>query len=163
MLILIIISMAVVLLDQGTKLLVIHNIAPTDTIPVLPRILNLVYVKNTGAAFSILSGKTFFLSLISLAVCVGIVWYLVKNRPENKLMLLSVSLVLGGAVGNLIDRMFRGSVVDFFEVIFVDFPVFNVADIAITVGAILLMIYVLFFDREKKNGGKEDSDAGSKA
>mgnify|MGYP004493385635 FL=1 len=163
MLIWIIISLAVVLLDQGTKLLVIHNIAPTDTISVLPRILNLVYVKNTGAAFSILSGKTFFLSLISLAVCVGIVWYLIKNRPENKLMLLSVSLVLGGAVGNLIDRMLRGSVVDFFEVIFVDFPVFNVADIAITVGAVLLMIYVLFFDREKKSSGKEDSDADSKA
>ena len=163
MLIWIIISLAVVLLDQGTKLLVIHNIAPTDTISVLPRILNLVYVKNTGAAFSILSGKTFFLSLISLAVCVGIVWYLIKNRPENKLMLLSVSLVLGGAVGNLIDRMLRGSVVDFFEVIFVDFPVFNVADIAITAGAVLLMIYVLFFDREKKSSGKEDSDADSKA
>ncbi len=163
MLIWVIISLAVVLLDQGTKLLVIHNIAPTDTISVLPRILNLVYVKNTGAAFSILSGKTFFLSLISLAVCVGIVWYLIKNRPENKLMLLSVSLVLGGAVGNLIDRMLRGSVVDFFEVIFVDFPVFNVADIAITAGAVLLMIYVLFFDREKKSSGKEDSDADSKA
>ena len=163
MLIWVIISLAVVLLDQGTKLLVIHNIAPTDTISVLPRILNLIYVKNTGAAFSILSGKTFFLSLISLAVCVGIVWYLIKNRPENKLMLLSVSLVLGGAVGNLIDRMLRGSVVDFFEVIFVDFPVFNVADIAITAGAVLLMIYVLFFDREKKSSGKEDSDADSKA
>lgn len=163
MLIWVIISLAVVLLDQGTKLLVIHNIAPTDTISVLPRILNLVYVKNTGAAFSILSGKTFFLSLISLAVCVGIVWYLIKNRPENKLMLLSVSLVLGGAVGNLIDRMLRRSVVDFFEVIFVDFPVFNVADIAITAGAVLLMIYVLFFDREKKSSGKEDSDADSKA
>lgn len=163
MLIWVIISLAVVLLDQGTKLLVIHNIAPTDTISVLPRILNLVYVKNTGAAFSILSGKTFFLSLISLAVCVGIVWYLIKNRPENKLMLLSVSLVLGGAAGNLIDRMLRGSVVDFFEVIFVDFPVFNVADIAITAGAVLLMIYVLFFDREKKTSGKEDSDADSKA
>ena len=163
MLIWVIISLAVVLLDQGTKLLVIHNIAPTDTISVLPRILNLVYVKNTGAAFSILSGKTFFLSLISLAVCVGIVWYLIKNRPENKLLLLSVSLVLGGAVGNLIDRMLRGSVVDFFEVIFVDFPVFNVADIAITAGAVLLMIYVLFFDREKKSSGKEDSDADSKA
>ena len=163
MLIWVIISLAVVLLDQGTKLLVIHNIAPTDTISVLPRILNLVYVKNTGAACSILSGKTFFLSLISLAVCVGIVWYLIKNRPESKLMLLSVSLVLGGAVGNLIDRMLRGSVVDFFEVIFVDFPVFNVADIAITAGAVLLMIYVLFFDREKKSSGKEDSDADSKA
>lgn len=161
MLIWIILSLLIVLLDQGTKLLVIQNIAPTDTIPVIPQVFNLVYVKNTGAAFSLLSGKTFFLSLISLAVCVGIVWFLIKNQPKSRLMLIAASLILGGAIGNMIDRMFRGSVVDFFEVLLIEFPVFNVADVAITVGAVLLMIYVLFFDREKKNGENEESHADS--
>ena len=161
MLIWIILSLLIVLLDQGTKLLVIQNIAPTDTIPVIPQVFNLVYVKNTGAAFSLLSGKTFFLSLISLAVCVGIVWFLIKNQPKSRLMLIAASLILGGAIGNMIDRMFRGSVVDFFEVLLIEFPVFNVADIAITIGAVLLMIYVLFFDREKKNGENEESHADS--
>jgi len=145
----IIISILVIAGDQLTKQLVISYIGPYDTISVIPHVLDFVYVKNTGAAFSIFAGKTWFLALISLFVCIGLIYYLIRYKPEHKLFISSIALVLGGAAGNLIDRAFRGSVVDFIEVIFIEFPVFNVADIAITVGAVLLMVYVIFFDREQ--------------
>lgn len=146
MIIWLIISLVLIGADQLIKYLVTANIALTDTIEIIPDILNLVYVKNTGAAFSILSGKTYILSIVSLCVCVFLVWYLIKKKPESKLFLISLAMILGGAVGNLIDRVFRKFVVDYIEVCFVNFPVFNLADIAITVGAALLMIYVIFFD-----------------
>lgn len=137
--------------DQYIKYLVIKNIAMTDTIAAIPKILNFVYVKNTGAAFSILSGKTYILGIVSLVVCVGLLLYLIIKKPENKLFLVSLAMILGGAVGNFADRMFRGFVVDYIELCFINFPVFNLADIAITVGAALLMIYVIFFDNKKSD------------
>lgn len=135
--------------DQYIKYLVIENIALTDTITILQGVVNFVYVKNTGAAFSIFTGKTYILGIISLLVCVGILLYFIIKKPENKLLNVSLAMILGGAAGNLIDRMFRGFVVDYIELCFVKFPVFNLADIAITVGAVLLMVYVIFFDGKK--------------
>lgn len=149
MIIWLIISLVLTGADQLIKYLVAENIALTDTIEIFPGILNFVYVKNTGAAFSILSGKTYILSIVSLCVCVFLIWYIIKKKPSNKLFLLSLSMILGGAAGNLIDRVFRNFVVDYIEVCFVNFPVFNLADIAITLGAVLLMVYVIFF--ESKN------------
>lgn len=138
--------------DQLIKYLVIENIALTDTIEAIPGLLNFIYVKNTGAAFSILSDKTGLLSVISIAVCVFVIFYLVKYKPKNKLYLVSLGMILGGAAGNMIDRVFRHFVVDYIELVFINFPVFNLADIGITVGAVLLMIYVIFFD----NSGKKE-------
>lgn len=146
MLLWMIISLAVVGADQLIKYIVIENVSSTDTIGVIPEILDIIYVKNTGAAFSILEGKTYILSLVSFVVCCLLVWYLVKKRPEARLLRTSLGLILGGAFGNLIDRVFRHFVIDFISVTFINFPVFNLADIAITVGAVLLMVYVIFFD-----------------
>lgn len=140
------ISLFLVAADQLIKYLVVQNIALTDTVEAIPDILNFVYVKNTGAAFSILSGRTYILSVVSLLVCVFLVWYLIKKKPQSKLFLISLGMILGGAAGNLIDRVVRKFVVDYIEVCFINFPVFNLADVAITVGAALLMIYVIFFD-----------------
>ena len=146
MIIWLIISLVLIGADQAIKYLVINNIALTDTIEVIPDILNIVYVKNTGAAFSILSGRTYILSIVSFVVCVALVWYLIKQKPSSKLLLVSLGMILGGAAGNLIDRVARQFVVDYIEVCFITFPVFNLADMAITIGAALLMIYVIFFD-----------------
>lgn len=148
MVIWIILSLVVAGADQLVKYIVLKNISLTDTVEVIPKILQFVYVKNTGAAFSLLSGKTYILSIVSLAVCIFLIWYLIKKRPSSRLLLVSLGLILGGAVGNMIDRMFRNFVVDYIEVLFVQFPVFNLADVAITVGAALLMIYVIFFDNK---------------
>lgn len=148
MVIWIILSLVVAGADQLVKYIVLENISLTDTVEVIPKILQFVYVKNTGAAFSLLSGKTYILSIVSLAVCIFLILYLIKKRPSSRLLLVSLGLILGGAVGNMIDRMFRNFVVDYIEVLFVQFPVFNLADVAITVGAALLMIYVIFFDNK---------------
>ncbi len=146
MIIWITLSLLITAADQLLKYLVLNNISSSDTIALIPHIVQLVYVKNTGAAFSLLSGKTYVLSLVSLAVCIFIVGYLIKKKPQNRLFLVSLGMILGGAVGNLIDRALRNFVVDYIELCFIQFPVFNLADIAITCGAVLLMIYVIFFD-----------------
>lgn len=143
------ISLLIIIVDQVAKYFVLQNVSMTDTIPIVSGFLNLVYVKNPGAAFSMLADKTYLLSVISIAVCFFLLWFLVTRTEKSKLLTVSVAMILGGAIGNLIDRLLRGYVVDYIELCFVNFPVFNLADIAITGGAILLMIYVIFFDGNK--------------
>ena len=152
MLIWLALSILLVGVDQLIKYFVIQNISLTDTIVVIPHMLNLIFVKNTGAAFSILAGKTDLLSIISSVVCIAIIWYMFKKRPKNMLLTASLSIILGGAAGNLVDRAARHFVVDYLELSFIKFPIFNFADIMITVGAILLMIYVIFFDNSETKG-----------
>ena len=141
----------IILLDQLTKWLVVRNI-PLEQggISVIPKILEFVHIHNPGAAFNILSGRIGILSIISLLFSIGVVWYMVYKKPENKLFRVSAMLLFAGAVGNVIDRIFRGYVVDFIKTVFINFPVFNIADISITCGAALLIIYILFFDEKKE-------------
>lgn len=143
-------TLAIILCDQLAKLFVVGNIGITDFIHVIPG-FDFVFVKNTGAAFSILSGRIELLSLISLVFCAALIFYVVKHKPSGRLILTALSLLLAGAVGNVIDRIFRGYVVDFIETTFIKFPVFNIADIAITVGAALLIIYILITPEKKED------------
>lgn len=139
-----------VILDQLAKYLVAANISSTQIVEVLPGLVEFVYVKNTGAAFNILSGKLGFLSIISVLFSIGVVIYMFVKKPQSKLFKTALLLLVSGAVGNAIDRIFRGFVVDFIRVEFIDFPVFNIADIFITVGAVLYIVYLLFFDNKKE-------------
>lgn len=161
MLIWVIIASLVVLLDQLAKILVIYNIGPTDCIHIIPGLFDFVYVKNTGAAFSILSENTGILSIVSIVFCVGVLWYWYTKKPANVLLKTSLCLLFAGALGNAIDRIWRGFVVDFISTAFMNFPVFNIADIAITFGAALLIIYFIFFDKDEKNG--ENNTSGIKS
>ncbi len=148
------IACAVVLLDQYTKLLVMRRFRLYESVPVIPGFFNLTYVRNKGAAFGILSGvqgswrTVFFIivSLVALAVLVALV-----RKTGERLSLVSYALISGGAVGNLIDRMRYGEVVDFIEWYYRSFhwPAFNVADSAITVGVGLLMIEMLFLQKKE--------------
>ncbi len=135
--------------DQLTKYFVVTNIGGSDTVPAIPGLIDFVNVQNTGAAFSILSNNIELLSVISSIFCIGVVVYMVTQRPKHKLLITSLGLLFGGAAGNVIDRIFRGYVVDFIETTFIRFPVFNIADVAITIGAVLLVIYILFFDKKE--------------
>ena len=90
------------------------------------------------------------LGIISAVFCIGVIVYVCIAKPKNKLQNISLTLIFAGALGNAIDRIFRGFVIDFIETAFISFPVFNIADIAITIGAFLLVIYVIFFDKESK-------------
>lgn len=157
MLIWAIIAAAIVLSDQLAKLLVISNLSHTDCIHALPGLFDFVYVKNTGAAFSILSENTVLLSMISVAFCVGVAIYWYIKKPRSRMLCTALTMLFAGALGNAIDRIFRGFVVDFISAAFITFPVFNIADIAITLGAALLIVYMLFFEKDEKNG-EADSD-----
>ena len=154
-------SLIVVLIiaaDQSSKYWVVNNIGLTDSFTVIPKVIDFVYVKNTGAAFSFLSDKTYgivILSVISVVFCIGVIFSMIKYKPKNKLLNISLALMISGAIGNLIDRIARGYVIDFIETTFIKFPVFNVADIAITVGAVMVIIYILFFDKTKNSEGQE--------
>lgn len=143
---------AIVALDQIAKILVTTFLDKTDCVRVIPYLFDFVYVENTGAAFSMLSGKTGFLGIVSVLFCIGVLVYWLKKKPEHPLMKTALTMLFAGALGNAIDRIFRGFVVDFISTSFMDFPVFNVADISIVFGAILLVIYVMFYEKEDSHG-----------
>lgn len=145
----IIVFALIVIADQVVKFWAVNQLRPVGTMTFLPGIMNLTYVENTGAAFSILEGNVFFLIVIPVAVCALAVYVLLSRRVTHPLLRWSFVLVLSGAVGNLIDRIFRGFVVDMFEMTLFRFAIFNVADIFVTVGAVLLVIYILFFMRSE--------------
>lgn len=144
-----IIAVLIVAVDQLSKWLVVKNISIGDSFTVIPGLIDFTYVKNTGAAFSILSNATWILSLVSIAFCIGIAIWFFRKRPQHKLLCICICMLFAGALGNAMDRVMLGYVVDFIETTFISFPVFNVADISITVGAVLLVIYEMFFDKEE--------------
>ncbi len=155
-----IIAAALVALDQLVKYLVMTNIPPEGHVPFIPYLLELTYVTNTGAAFSIFSEHTWVLALVSLVMSVVLALALWKNFFRHPFGKLALTLLLAGAVGNLIDRAFRGFVVDMFNVLFMRFAVFNVADICVVVGGIAAGLNSLFlWDKlENKNDDTADAD-----
>ena len=150
---------ALVVLDQVVKFLVRANIPLGGDVPFLPHILHLTYVQNTGAAFSLLEEHTWILTIVSLAASVAVAVLLAKDFFPGRLGRLTLSLILAGAVGNLIDRALLGYVTDMFETLFMRFAVFNVADICVVVGGIAFCVYYLFF-HGKEEGHGADSAAG---
>ena len=146
-----------VAVDQVVKYLVRTYIPLYASVPFLPG-MDLTYVQNTGAAFSLLSEHTWVLTLLSAVVSVGLVVAMAKRILPHWSGMLSLALLLGGAVGNLIDRALQGYVVDMFNVLFMNFAVFNVADICVVVGGFAAVIYYLFF-YEKLEGRPKDSGA----
>lgn len=154
-----ILTVALVALDQAVKILVRANIPLGADVPFLPYILDLTYVQNTGAAFSLLRQHTWLLTLISAVVVAAMCWLIVKGYFKNALGRWAAALVLAGGMGNLIDRVLLGYVTDMFQTVFMDFAVFNVADCCITIGVPLLFLYVWFYvgKDEKKEGGADDA------
>ena len=147
-----IIAALIVLLDQVSKYFLSIQLADGQTLQLIPGVINMVYVENTGAAFSFLSDMRWILVSVSAIAIVLLVILLMRyGRRMKPLGSLSLAFVLGGAFGNLIDRALFGYVVDFFEFAFVRFAVFNVADIFITVGGVAFCLYYLFSRDELLN------------
>ena len=137
------VAAAVLVADRITKELAPG--IPAEGITLIPGVAGLRYAKNTGAAFSLLSGMPFLLGLLSLAViAAGYIW--LRKKPIRPLPLTGLALMAGGAAGNMIDRLVRGFVPDMIETLFMNFPVFNVADSCLTVGCVLVMISLLSKD-----------------
>ena len=148
-----ILAAVLVALDQLVKYLVLENIALGEHVPLIPYVVELTYVQNTGAAFSLFSQHTWLLTLISLAMSVVLAAAIWKNFFRHPLGKVTLTLLLAGAVGNLIDRLLRGYVVDMFNVLFMNFAVFNVADICVVVGGIAAGLYYLFLADKLENKG----------
>ena len=145
-----ILSAVLVGLDQAVKYFVRAQIPLHTAVSFLPG-LDLTYVRNTGAAFSLFSQHTWMLTVLSGVVSVVLIIAIVKDVLPDGLGRFSLALLLGGAVGNFIDRLLLGFVTDMFATTFMNFAVFNVADIGVTVGGVVLCVWVLrSFFREKK-------------
>ncbi len=144
-----IVALVLTVADQLSKALIVSNLSETARIVCIPGVVDIVYVENTGAAFSMLSAHTWLLGLVSAAFCAAIAVYMAKMKFADKRYQIIGGMLLGGALGNGIDRIFRGFVVDFIELAFIRFPVFNIADIAITLGAVLLVVIITLGDKNK--------------
>ncbi len=138
-------AMLVVLFDQYSKYYIQSNMVVGHSIPVIQDVFHLTYILNPGAAFGVLEYKTTFFVSVALLMIGGIVLFYQRITKMHKLLRLGVGLLSGGALGNVIDRVRLGCVVDFFD--FRIWPVFNVADIAIVMG-VACIIYVLLFVAE---------------
>lgn len=150
------ISAAIMLLDQVSKQIIVRQLGWFDVLPVVPH-FNIVHMRNTGAAFSMLSSASpAFFILLGTAVSIGILWWLRRNPRGQTLVAVALSLILGGALGNVIDRATRGHVVDFLDFYWgeLHFPAFNLADIAITTGAGLLILDMLLDARRNRRAAE---------
>lgn len=149
-----IIIAVVVALDQLTKYFIQANLELNSSIPLIDGIFHITYIHNSGAAFSIFQNKTGFLIAMQLIVIAIVLVYLVKRRRKDHwCLLLSLSLIAAGGVGNLVDRAMNGYVVDFLD--FRVWPIFNMADISVCVGCGLLILYMFFID-PKRGRNKEN-------
>ena len=143
-----IIAVLSVILDQVVKWWTVQNIDLYETMFSNP-ILSLTYIQNNGAAWSILEGKMWFFFIITMIALVVLPYLLYKYRSESKWMTIGLSLIIGGTLGNFIDRMRLGYVVDMFQVEFFNFPIFNIADVSLVIGVICVLIYIIFFEEKQ--------------
>lgn len=138
-----ILSLIFLIVDQISKILVVKFL-DLNSITLIKNFFYLTYTNNTGAAFSILTDKRIFLVLVGIIIIILLIYYLKKHQIKNTINKIAFALVIGGSLGNLIDRIIRGSVVDFIDIkIFsYNFPIFNLADTFITIGVLLLLINI---------------------
>lgn len=160
----IIVAAAVVILDQVSKAIVVNTLEVGESAGFIPYVIGFYHTHNTGAAFSMLKDNRWVFMVLSFIAMALIGYMLYRFRSRHILLTFSLAMILGGGIGNMIDRIRLGYVVDFLNFQFVDFAVFNIADSFITVGAVLLGVYVIFIEPKvaKKSappvekGGEDD-------
>ena len=149
--------------DQALKLWTVANLGLSESTPLLPGVVELMYIQNTGGGFSILTGHTWFLTAVTIVLMLVVAGLLVKKVYPHPLAMWTLTCILSGGIGNLIDRVRLGYVVDMFNLQFMNYPVFNIADILVVVGAIGFAAYYLLLDdkvqkmkaEEKKHDGTD--------
>ena len=151
----------VVVLDQLTKMIAERFLKPVDTVPIWENVLHLTYVTNKGAAFGILQNQRWVFLVVSTVAIVLLSYFLWKKRDAHPLLCVALSFIIGGGIGNMIDRTVLGYVIDFIDFRLIHFAVFNGADSFVTVGCVLMAVWLLFYYREKPE--TPGSDAGSAA
>lgn len=155
----VIIIALLVAVDQIIKLIVLKYLEPVESVTVIKNFLSLTYVENTGAAFGSFSEYTDLLSIFTAIVLVVGLIYLLTGKIKSKIIYATATMILAGGMGNLIDRLFRGFVVDYIEPLFVNFAVFNFADILVTVGASILIVYMIYdIIKDNKKNSVENNE-----
>ena len=137
-----------IVLDQVVKMAIVKNIKLSEQKPVIKGLLSLTHLRNNGAAWSILEGQQWFFVLTTVIVLAVAIWFWLKNLSKNWYA-IGLTLIISGALGNFIDRVRQGYVVDMFQLDFISFPIFNVADILLSIGFVVLFIGILL---EKDEG-----------
>ena len=147
-----------IFVDQWTKIWASGALKAAGSMDFIPHVVNLRYAENRGAAFSILQDKRVLLVVVTIAAIGVILYALKKGYVTHTLGRVGLTLICGGAIGNLIDRVFCGYVVDLFELAFIRFPIFNLADVFVSSGAVLFIIYMFcYFERDKREPDKEEA------
>ena len=145
----------IVAFDRITKYIAAAELKDGDVVRFIPRVVQFRYAENTGMAFSMLSGARWIFVALTLIVCIGVLVYIFSKKCKSLWLYWSLGVVVSGGIGNVIDRVKYGFVVDFIEPVFVDFAVFNIADCAVTCGAVVLVGYLL---ADALKGKKNESD-----
>ena len=160
MIIPIILAAVLIVVDQITKYIALTRLKSVGNVTFIKGFMDFTFVENRGAAFGILNGKVWLLLIVAVVICAAIIYAMRKmpDTKEYKWLKWTLMLILAGAVGNVIDRLFRGYVVDFFEFTFISWPVFNMADIYVVVGTVLMAFIVLFVIKDDDKKIKEDKD-----
>lgn len=144
------VSVIFIVLDQLAKWAVAATLAASAPVTVIPGIFQLTYVENTGAAFSSFDGQRWFLIIVTGLVILGLLYLMLFHHIRNRFVIWCLSGIIAGGIGNLIDRIFHGYVIDYIQLTFIDFAIFNFADCLVVVGVVLLLVYLLFFHKEEK-------------
>lgn len=149
-------ALAVILLDQWTKWLVVKKMELYDSITLIDNFLYFTSFRNKGAAWGILQNQMVFFYIITIIVIIGIIYYLHKHVRDNILQGIAIAFILGGAIGNFVDRLFRKEVVDFIDVMIFsyDFPIFNLADSFLVVGVGSIFIATILEERKGRVNGE---------
>ena len=142
---LIFITLIIIIFDVISKIFISNILILNKSITIIPNLFYLTYTHNYGGAWSIFDNSTLFITIVSFLIIIGIIYYLFKNKVTKKIEIIGYSLLLGGAIGNLIDRIMHGYVIDFldFYIFGYDFPIFNIADIGIVIGITLLLVSMI--------------------
>ncbi|WP_086429113.1 signal peptidase II [Staphylococcus cornubiensis] len=145
------IALIILIGDQLTKFIIRTQMSIGESFAVIPKLLYITSHRNNGAAWGILSGKMTFFYIITVVILVALIVFFIKEAKHNMLMQIAISMLFSGALGNFIDRVSSGEVVDFIDTVIFgyDFPIFNIADASLTIGVILLII-VLLKDQNQK-------------
>lgn len=146
--ILIVSALALIGLDQFFKHLAVEYLKPIGSKVIIKNIFSLTYIQNDGAAFGLFAGNKFLLIWLTALVLLCLIIAVFLNKIKSNFLFISFILIIGGGIGNLIDRIFLGYVVDYLHITCINFAIFNFADCCVVIGTILLIIYFLFFDNK---------------
>ena len=154
----IIIAIVSAVADQLIKLYINGSLKLYEERSFIPHVLSITHIRNSGAAWSIMEGRTWFLVLLPVLMIVAALWFMYRSRNGSRLALISLGLVVGGGIGNLIDRVRMHEVIDYLKCELFDFPIFNFADVCVVVGAIMFCVYMIFFDESSEKSKKADNN-----